>query len=410
MSILQDLIRPDVLLTLAVLALIFVRLPVRPRVSMLINTAPDKLFSILDIYDGKTQDYGRGSVSQTLIDAAREIYKFNYTTIMHSGRVRNFSAQFRVAERVPGQRLVLIREGLEGKPKANQLLTITHQLEAEGTGTRLRTTYDWGPRLMLAQLIARADLLGGTYRTKGLAETGEVNELPYTIISMVIAALSALLSVVAFAFFFDVMTSMLIVFSLFFHEMGHILAYRMIGQPWGRVMFLPFLGAVAIPKLPFEKQSHLVFSALMGPAFSVLLAGACYLALRADVVPREHLFMVTILGLTTVLINVLNLVPIEPLDGGVVLRSILARLAKSYARYCLLVMGLAVAAVGLYYSSLIVVLLSAMAIAFNIKPRVIDEGLTPMSKMQLVAGSVTFFALGAIYAGLMAGLIPYLRG
>jgi Zn-dependent protease len=409
MTILTDLLKPEFLLTFALLALIVVRLPVRPRVSMLINASPDRVFDVLDIRDGKLQDYGRSSVRHSLIDQALQIYRFSYTTLMQNGRAREFDAQFRVAEHQPAQKLVLERVGLAGKSTANQLMRIEHSLIAEGTGTRLKTQYHWGPRLMLAQLIARADLLGGMYRTKGLAETGKVNDRPYNTISTVLALLTALISVLAFAFFFGTAAALMIVFVLFIHELGHIIAYRMIGQPWGRMMFLPFLGAIAIPKLPFEKQSQIVFAALMGPGFSLLLAIACYAALQFNAHPVDLRFPLIWLGLLTVGINAVNLVPIEPLDGGVVVRSILARLTKSYARLCLIVLSLGFVALGLYFNMAILVMFGFIAMAFNIKPRIIDEGLVPLTRSQIAFGGTAFVGIGGIYVALMIGFIGLLQ-
>jgi Zn-dependent protease len=410
MNILYELLQPEYLLTLALMALIIVRLPVRPRVSMLINASPDRVFDVLDIRDGKLLDYGRSSVRHSLLDEANQIYRFSYTTLMHNGRPREFDAQFRVAEHQPAQRLVLERVGFSGKSTANQLMRIEHNLVAEGRATRLHTQYNWGPRLMLSQLIARADLLGGTYRTKGLAETGKVNNRPYNIISTILALLTALISVMAFAFFFGTAAALMIVFVLFIHELGHIIAYRMIGQPWGRMMFLPFLGAIAIPKLPFEKQSQLVFSALMGPGFSLLLAIACYAALQFNAHPVDYKFPLIWLGLLTVGINALNLVPIEPLDGGVVLRSILARLTKSYARLFLVVLSLGFVALGVYFSIAILVMFGAIALAFNIKPRIIDEGLVPLTRSQIAFGGTAFVGISGIYVALMIGFIGLLQG
>jgi Zn-dependent protease len=410
MTLLQDLLKPEILLSIVLMALILLRLPVRPRVSLYIDAPPEKVFAVLDVFDGKHQNYGHSSVTQTLLDAGTQLYRFAYTTLMHNGRVREFDAKFRIAERVESRRLVLAREGLDGKPKANQLLNIVHDLVPEGRGTRLHTEYRWGPRLLLAQLIARADLLGGSYRTKGLAETGKVNDRPYNIISTVLAFLTALASVLAFGFFLGTPAAVMIVFVLFIHELGHMIAYRMIGQPWGRMMFLPFLGAIAIPKLPFEKQSQIVFAALMGPGFSLILAIACFAIVQFNAHAEHYRYPLIWLGLLTVGINVINLVPIEPLDGGVVLRSILARLTKSYARLCLIALSLAFAAVGMYFNIALLVIFSVIALAFNIKPRIIDEGLVPMSRAQMAYGGTAFVGISGIYIALMIGFIAHLQG
>jgi Zn-dependent protease len=410
MTILLDLLRPEVLLSLALMAVILVRMPVRPRVSMLINAAPERVFQVLDVQDGKHIDYGRSAVTQRLIDMGRNLYRFSYQSLMHNGRIRETNAEFVVAERIHGEKLVLQRHGLDGKPKANQLLRIEHRLVREGDATRLHTQYDWGPRLMMSQLIARADLLGGIYRTKGLAENGLVNERPYHVISLVIAAITALLSVVAFAFFLGTTVAVAIVFVIFVHELGHMLAYRLLGQPWGRMMFLPFLGAIAIPKLPFEKQWQLIFAALMGPGFSVLLAAGCFFALSFNLYPQDYRQALIWIGLLTVVLNVMNLIPIEPLDGGVVLRSVLARLTKNYARIALIGIGLCFAGLGLYLGSSIILLFGLLAISFNIKPRKIDEGLTPLTRAQLAYGATAFVGLFATYALLFVGLLGHLQG
>jgi Zn-dependent protease len=410
MTFLQDLLKPEVLLSLALMALILVRIPVRPSVSLLIKASPERVFEVIDVHDGKHQDYGHSSVTQRLIDVTRNLYRFSYASLMHNGRLREFDAQFLVVERVAGEKLVLERHGLEGKPKTNQLMRIEHRLVREGAATRLHSEYVWGPRLMLSQLIARADLLGGIYRTKGLAENGTVNERPYNIISVILAALTALLSIVAFAFFLGTPAAVMIVFVLFVHELGHMLAYRAIGQPWGRMMFLPFLGAIAIPKLPFEKQWQLVFAALMGPGFSLLLAIGCFAVVSFGAYPEGYRQIFIWLGLLTVGLNALNLVPIEPLDGGVVLRSVLARLTKTYARLALILLGLGFAALGLYLGSAIIFLFSLIAISFNIKPRTIDEGLVPLTRAQLAYGGSAFVGLFTAYGLLLVGFIGHLQG
>ena len=78
--------------------------------------------------------------------------------------------------------------------------------------------------------------------------------------------------------------ALLLVAALLVHEFGHLFAYRLeIGQPWGRMVFLPFLGAIAVPRLGFATQGQIVFAAIMGPAFSVfgpLAADIYFWALR----------------------------------------------------------------------------------------------------------------------------------
>ena len=133
------------------------------------------------------------------------------------------------------------REGIEGLSPNNQLLRMLIQIKPEGDGSRLRQTYFWGPRPLLAQVLARADLLGGMYRMKSLAETGKPSETAHWVINAGVAVVTGFLSLLAFALLIGWPLSLLLIAALAFHEFGHLLAYKLIGQPWGRLMFLPFL-------------------------------------------------------------------------------------------------------------------------------------------------------------------------
>jgi hypothetical protein len=117
------------------------------------------------------------------------------------------------------------------------------RLAPEGEGTRLSLIYEWGPRPLLAQLLARTDLWGSVYRIKGLAETGASDFRTDALISVAVAVITGFVSLATFVFAFGWLIAPLLVAALLVHEFGHLLAYRLIGQPWGRLIFLPFLWA-----------------------------------------------------------------------------------------------------------------------------------------------------------------------
>jgi Zn-dependent protease len=89
---------------------------------------------------------------------------------------------------------------------------------------------------------------------------------------------------------------------IFVHEMGHAVAMRLEGIPAGAPVFIPFVGAfVAI-----EAKV-----AMAGPVAGSLAAWA---TLWAGVELDQPLLRA--LGHTAVLINLFNLIPVSPLDGG----------------------------------------------------------------------------------------------
>ncbi|MBV9454898.1 MAG: site-2 protease family protein [Rubrobacter sp.] len=124
-------------------------------------------------------------------------------------------------------------------------------------------------------------------------------------------ALTMLLSVGAYALLFPVWFAVGFVVLIWVHEMGHVLQLKREGINASAPMFIPFLGAfVAMKEMP---KNALVEArvGLAGPVMGTLGAlGAWGMYAATD----NPLF----LGLAHVgfLINLFNLLPILPLDGG----------------------------------------------------------------------------------------------
>jgi Zn-dependent protease len=200
------------------------------------------------------------------------------------------------------------------------------------------------------------------------------------------------LSIGGFGLLLGLDKAFFLVLALFIHEFGHLLAYRLMGQPWGRMVFLPFLGALAMPRLPFESQGQAVFAALMGPGFSILLAVLCAIPWFFD--GQIHPYLI-FLGLITAMLNIFNLLPAEPLDGGVALRSVLARLIGKNANYGLMAIGAIIVAVGFATEQIAMVIFGGLAILANLKVRKIDAGQTPLTRLQLCIFAFGYVAIGA---------------
>jgi Zn-dependent protease len=376
---------PEIPFALLLMALLGLRAKAVPKASLWIAASAEKVWELIELRDGKEENWGRTRTRAECVDALRQVYRKTYQTELSTGLARAFEAYFSVKSQTPDKELVIAREGLQGKSTNNELLLQTYRLTPENGGTRLSLTYEWGPRPLIAQLTSRADLWGGLYRLKGLAETGVPNERPYQFISALVAVGTGLLTMAGFAILFDWEFALLLILALFIHEFGHLLAYRLMGQPWGRMIFLPFLGAIAMPRLPFESQGQTIFAALMGPGFSTLLSIGCVIWLHAFV-PQDP--MIYSLAIVTIMLNLFNLMPAEPLDGGVALRSILTRVIGRYARFGLILAGAMIGAVGFLYGHLVIVLFGGLAILANLKDRSIDAGLRPLTSLQV---SISFF-------------------
>lgn len=94
------------------------------------------------------------------------------------------------------------------------------------------------------------------------------------------------------------------------HELGHVAAIRAYGMKASLPMFIPFLGAfVAHGKAPSARAEAII--ALAGPAIGGLGALACLIAGLNTGQPYWYA-----LASVMFLINLFNMVPIPPLDGG----------------------------------------------------------------------------------------------
>jgi Zn-dependent protease len=388
----------EIPVTLALIALLSLRARVTPKTSLWIDASPSKLWALLDVYDGKIENWGHTTIQAELIDPATQTFRKTFTTTQPNGTARNFSAHFSVSERKAESFIELTREGLEGKSQKNELLKITHEFVAENNGTRLKTAYHWGSRVLIAQLLARADLWGGAYRIKGLAETGVADERTYQQISALVAIATGLISLAGFGLLLGLPAAVLLIIALFIHEFGHLLAFRLMGQPWGRMVFLPFLGAMAMPRLPQESQGQTVFAALMGPGFSTFLAFFCAVPWMID--GQLHPYMID-LGLITAALNLFNLLPAEPLDGGVALRSVLSRLIGDYAQYGLLAIGAITALSGFLWDQTILVLFGCIAIYVNLRARKIDDGQKPLTSLQVGISALGYLTIGLSHLTLL---------
>jgi len=98
---------------------------------------------------------------------------------------------------------------------------------------------------------------------------------------------------------------------IFVHEMGHVVMLRARGVRAGAPVFLPFLGAfVTMKEMPRSVYVE-AESALAGPYAGTLGAFAVLLGWHASGSP-----MLRDLAFTGFLLNLINLLPVLPLDGG----------------------------------------------------------------------------------------------
>ncbi len=122
---------------------------------------------------------------------------------------------------------------------------------------------------------------------------------------------SMLVSIGAYALIWGWQFAVGFVLLLFLHEMGHVIQLRREGVPASAPMFIPFLGAVVgMKRLPDDAAAE----ARVGLAGPVLGSIACLIPLGLYAATGNHLFQA--LAFTGFFLNLFNLAPVLPLDGG----------------------------------------------------------------------------------------------
>jgi Zn-dependent protease len=98
---------------------------------------------------------------------------------------------------------------------------------------------------------------------------------------------------------------------LFIHEMGHVIALRREGLKASAPMFIPFLGAVIAARSLGENALAEARVGLAGPILGSIGAAVCILVWHAT---GSDLWRA--LAFTGFFLNLFNLLPVVPLDGG----------------------------------------------------------------------------------------------
>ena len=137
--------------------------------------------------------------------------------------------------------------------------------------------------------------------------------------------------------------------SILVHELGHSMTARVYGVQTRRITLWLLGGMAQFDEMPKQRGAEAVV-AILGPVVSVAVGALCWLVARAlptSAVPA--LFVFKYLALTNISLALFNLLPALPLDGGRILRSLLAlrmphlratQIAGGVSKFLAIAMGL----------------------------------------------------------------------
>ncbi|HEY5268293.1 MAG TPA: site-2 protease family protein [Candidatus Saccharimonadales bacterium] len=127
----------------------------------------------------------------------------------------------------------------------------------------------------------------------------------------------AVVTFIGYAAVFNWKFALLLMAAIGFHESGHVWAMKRMGIKTKGFYFLPFIGGAAIAEEQYRTYGENSYIAIMGPIWGALMAGAAgalYFLTGQPLWAAAGAWMATL--------NLFNLLPITPLDGGQLMRSI----------------------------------------------------------------------------------------
>lgn len=229
----------------------------------------------------------------------------------------------------------------------------------------------------------------GGLATGALAVVGLLLKFKGLAFTVVSTGVTALLYAQLFGWAFGVGIVLLILV----HESGHVVVARVMGLPVTLPVMIPFLGAFVSMKQQPRSVAQESVMAIGGPILGSLAAGLCYLGYLA--MPSSSAGqLLRALAYFGFLINLFNLVPVTPLDGG----RVLSLLSKWFN-----VAGLAIAAGLLLFGNFHSPVLFLVLIfgAFSTFQRFRSTTLNPA---YYAVDGRTKLIVGSLYLGLLLAL------
>lgn len=198
-------------------------------------------------------------------------------------------------------------------------------------------------------------------------------------------------SFVSYAYIFTWQFAIVLIGSIFFHELGHAWAAKQVGMKVKGIYLIPFVGGAAvIDNMPLPRWQEF-FIAITGPiwGFALLFAMIIIYALTG---------IVFFAGVASwmALITLFNLLPINPLDGGRIIKSI-AFSINNWVGWVIFSLGIIIATWLLIWQHIwllvVVMIIGLLDLLFESQKGV----RTPMTKIEVVC--LTLFYL--LFAGLL---------
>lgn len=125
-----------------------------------------------------------------------------------------------------------------------------------------------------------------------------------------VTMLTIVISICAYAIIYNPWIAVGLVALIFVHEMGHVIAMNKEGFKTNGPVFIPFLGAALFAPKNMDRRQEAVIG-IGGPILGSLVA---YLLIGLYFIFEARWLLM--MGYVGIFLNIFNMIPISPLDGG----------------------------------------------------------------------------------------------
>lgn len=216
--------------------------------------------------------------------------------------------------------------------------TFLHQFLLKNEQGELRVALNgslhWQPFELQFQLLINDELLHENTINEKDIEQGRVSQdkkqaIKFSFIGMaslglkllksakIIKVLFAAGSLAAYSWLFSIEFAIALILCLVFHEYGHIKAMKYFGLKTKGIYLIPFVGGLALSDDKINTRWQDIVISIMGPFFGLILSIACLVGYWIT-----DIEILAGLAVFNALLNLFNMLPVLPLDGGHVLKSI----------------------------------------------------------------------------------------
>jgi len=217
----------------------------------------------------------------------------------------------------------------------------------------------------------------------------------------VIKVLFAAGSLAAYSWLFSIEFAIALILCLVWHEYGHIKAMKYFGMKTKGIYLIPFVGGLAVTDEKLNTRWQDIVISIMGPFFGLILSVACLIGYWIT-----DIEILAGLAAFNALLNLFNLLPVLPLDGGHILKSI-AYSVNSKLGLIACVCGAGLGVFISYYFGLallgFLLAIGSLEIVFEYKQRH-NTNLLPLDRYGQIVSSLWY----VFTAGSLAAIIWYL--